>query len=322
MIELSKPEGELLDTRENREAVSSLTELEKAMQKGTVVEGIATVCDSDLRLHVDLGCAHGILEPEETVFCREGEVRKDIAIVSRVGKPICARILRLERRGGEVIAHLSRRLAQKECLETLMTRLSPGDLIPARVTHMEPFGAFLDVGCGISSLLSVDCISVSRISHPRDRLSCGQRLTVAVKCIDRDLGRIFLTLRELLGTWEENAARFRPGQTVTGVIRSVESYGVFVELTPNLAGLAEVRSQEHAAELRSMIGKSAAVYIKSIVPDRMKIKLVLIDAGVGVPVQKRLETYIDGEQVSHLSHWLYSPVAARRRIETVFDPLT
>ena len=42
----------------------------------------------------------------------------------------------------------------------------------------------------------------------------------------------------MLGTWAENAALFSPGQTVTGVVRSVEDYGIFVELTPNLAGLA------------------------------------------------------------------------------------
>ena len=48
--------------------------------------------------------------------------------------------------------------------------------------------------------------------------------------------RICLSQRELLGTWEENAALFSQGETVAGVVRSVESYGIFVELTPNLAG--------------------------------------------------------------------------------------
>ena len=60
------------------------------------------------------------------------------------------------------------------------------------------------------------------------------------------------------------------GQTVAGVVRSVEDYGIFVELAPNLAGLAELKDGVVA-------GQTAAVYIKNIIPERMKIKLVIID---------------------------------------------
>ena len=55
-----------------------------------------------------------------------------------------------------------------------------------------------------------------------------------------------------------------------GVIRSVESYGIFIELAPNLAGLAEWRGDVKP-------GDGCSVYIKSIIPQKMKIKLVLID---------------------------------------------
>ena len=74
------------------------------------------------------------------------------------------------------------------------------------------------------SLLSIDCISVSRISHPSDRFRAGDRIKVVVKSIDRENGRIFVTHKELLGTWEQNAALFSPGQTVTGIVRSIEDY--------------------------------------------------------------------------------------------------
>lgn len=313
------PEGGLLTTQANREYLATPSGLEKAMLTGAIVEGIATVCDGDLRLHVDLGCAVGILEPDEAVLCRAGEKRKDIAIVSRVGKPIALRILSLEKRENQLIARVSRRLAQKDCTDLYLSKLRAGDLISARVSHLESFGAFLDIGCGVSSLLSVDCISVSRIAHPKDRLACGMPLTVAVKSIDPESGRIYVTLRELLGTWEENVSLFEAGQTVTGIIRSVESYGIFVELTPNLAGLAEIRSNENAEDIRKMIGKSAAVYIKSIVPDRMKIKLVLIDAGNCIPQPQKITYYIDKHTTPHISTWQYSPTGARRIIETKFD---
>ncbi len=319
MIDSYKPEGALYFSAENQTTLASLSGLERAMQNGTIVEGIATRCDSDLCLHVDLKCAHGILEPEEAVFCRTGESRKDIAIVSRVGKPIAVRIISMERRGEETIVHLSRKKAQEDCIRNYLSSLRPGDLIDAKVTHLENFGAFLDIGCGVTSLLSVDCISVSRISHPRNRLSVGESITVAVKSNDPQSGRIYVTLRELLGTWEENAASFDVGQTVTGIIRSVEPYGVFIELTPNLAGLSEVRSEEHANAMRQLIGKSASVYIKSILPERMKIKLVIIDAEDCAPIPKKLSYFVDKNDTPHLSHWIYSPASASKCIETKFD---
>jgi small subunit ribosomal protein S1 len=125
-------------------------------------------------------------------------------------------------------------------------------------------------------------------------------------------------MKELLGTWEQNAARFEAGQTVTGRVRSIESYGIFVELTPNLAGLAELRDGNER-ELLSRVGQSAAVYIKSIVPERMKIKLAIIDAYCTAPTTRTLTYYIDPQATPHLSRWCYSPANAHRVIETVFD---
>lgn len=319
MVKLYRPEGGYVDTAENRGYLASPTGLERAMNTGAIVEGIAVRCDENMRLHVDLGCAYGVIEPEESVYCREGEVRKDIAVITRVGKPVACKILSIEHRDGRLSVRLSRRAAQRECMEEYLAHLRCGDVIASRVTHLEPFGAFVDIGCGVSSLLSVDCISVSRISHPRDRLACGMTLPVAVKSIQRESARIYVTLRELLGTWEENAAQFEVGQTVTGVIRSVESYGVFIELAPNLAGLAEVKAEE-AEELRARIGQRVAVYIKSIVRERMKVKLVLIDASSDAPAGRQpLRFYVDPAKTPHIERWQYSPVGCRKTVEMRFD---
>ncbi len=312
------PEGMRLNTPENQAYLASPTGLERAMNSGAIIEGVVLLCDNQMRLHVDLHCAEGIIEANEAVWCRDGEVRKDIAVITRVGKPVAVRVTALESRNGILTAVLSRRQAQEACLRDYLSRLRPGDVISSRVTHLEPFGAFLDIGCGISSLLSVDCISVSRISHPRDRLQSGMDLPVVVKSIDRESGRIYVSLRELLGTWEENVASFEAGQTVAGIIRSVESYGVFVELTPNLAGLAELR-EGCERDLLSRVGRSAAVYIKSIVPERMKIKLALIDTCAAEPIRPRMVYFMDPNTTRHISHWRYSPANSQRVIETIFE---
>lgn len=312
-----KPEGMLMTRAENREMMATPAALERAMMQGKILESVAVLCDSDLSLHVDLGCMEGIIPRTEAVWCRPGEEIKDIAVITRVGKAVCFKVIGFERDGERTRAVLSRRAAQCECVHNHLAALTPGDIIPARVTHLEPFGAFVDIGCGMASLLSVDCISVSRISHPRDRFSGGAFIPVVVKQIDRAHDRIFVSHRELLGTWEENAARFSAGQTVAGIIRSIESYGIFIELAPNLAGLAELRDSR-APSLDLTVGRSAAVYIKSIIPERMKIKLVLIDTYSGMPASTPPRYYIDPAVTPHIDRWRYSPANAPKVIETVF----
>ena len=83
-----KPEGSLIHTPENRNFTSSLAGLERAMITGAVLEETALLCDSEMNLHFDLGGIAGILPREECVYSRPGEVQKDIAVITRVGKPV------------------------------------------------------------------------------------------------------------------------------------------------------------------------------------------------------------------------------------------
>lgn len=282
------PEGHRIITEENRAATESLEGLEKAMEEGTLLEARATLCDCGDHLRFPLGEAVGIMPREEVAVTEAGEEIRDIAVITRVGKPSVFTVEKIEY-GAEPKAYLSRKKAQEKCLKEYLDHLEDGDVIPARVTHFEPFGAFCDIGCGIPSLLSIDCISVSRISHPSDRFHLGENILAAVKCRDeRRLGargRIALTHKELLGTWQENAERFQIGQTVIGVVRSIESYGIFVELAPNLAGLAEWRDGVR-------VGDGCAVYIKNIIPHKMKVKLVLIDTFRLTSEEKKTEYFI------------------------------
>ena len=106
-----------------------------------------------------------------------------------------------------------------------------------------------------------------------------------------------------------DAAAFAAGETVVGLVRSVEPYGVFVELAPNLAGLAEAAPGLDCGQLVS-------VYIKSIIPEKMKIKLVVLhamrDETFAFPLEYRLHA-------GHIGRWIYSVPGAARVIETIFD---
>jgi len=305
------PEGYLIDTKENTVRTSSLRELENAYERGCILEGIVLRCDcTDMSLHIDLGGVRGIIPREETAYSSSDGI-KDIAIITRVGKAVSFVITGFRRDSTGVVAILSRRIVQERCIKEYISGLVPGDIIPTKVTHLEPFGAFIDIGCGIVSLASVDTLSVSRIAHPSDRLSVGDKTMAVVRTVDREAGRIYMSLRELLGTWEENAAAFSPTQTVTGIVRSVEDYGIFVELAPNLAGLAEYRPGVSP-------GDGCAVYIKSMIPERMKVKLVLVDTYAKVK-KSDMRIFVDTSRITHMNRWVYSPASCRKVIETVFE---
>lgn len=303
-----RPEGRILYDRQTQDAAISSAALYEAMARGSILETRALLCDNEHNLHVDLGCMRGIIPREECAMgIKDGSVR-DIAIISRVNKAVCFKVAEIENTAaGTPFAVLSRRLAQEECMREYIEKLTPGDVIDAVVTHLEAFGAFCDIGCGISALLPIDGISVSRIPHPSARLRVNQCIKAVVKSID-ELGRVTLTEKELLGTWEENAAMFSVGETVPGIVRSVENYGIFVELTPNLAGLAEVT--EGIEE-----GQHCSVYIKNIIPEKMKLKLILVDSFQAAYPENKTKYFFTG---THMDKFVYSPETCVKKIESVF----
>ncbi len=286
----------------------SAAQIKEAMNSGETVEGKVLLCDKERNLHIDLGAYKGIIPYREgAIGIQEGTLR-DIALISKVNKSVCFRIIGFHRlESGEKIAVLSRRAVQLECMKNYVDKLREGDIIDAKITHLESFGAFIDIGCGINSLIPIDMLSVSRISNPRQRLSVGQTVKTVLR--KREEGKLTFSLRELLGTWQENASLFSVGETVGGIVRSVESYGVFIELMPNLAGLAE-----YSEELRE--GQSVSVYIKAIIPEKMKIKLAVVEAFDEINPKSELVYFENGE---HISSWHYSPYGATKTVETFFN---
>jgi len=300
------PEGKRINTAENRAVIGTCEGLKAAMERGTVLEARATLCDHKHNLIVDLPCMRGVIPREEGAMgIREGNVR-DIAVISRVGRAVCFVVEDMIDDDGRPTAILSRAKAQKICAEQYLSTLSPGDVIPAKITHLEPFGAFCDIGCGLVALMPIDTISVSRIEHPDERFTIGMDIYAVIK--SKVGNRITLSSKELLGSWQENVDRFAVGETVTGMIRSIENYGAFVELTPNLAGLAELRDNIH-------VGDTAAVYIKSILPQKMKVKLIIIDNFAEEHVPKAPDYFITS---GHIDRFVYSPQECDKYIYTEF----
>lgn len=301
-----RPEGKLINTENNAYYLASEERLREAAEKGVILEARAIVCDCEHSLHVDLGCMRGIIPRFECALGIEEGVTRDIAIISKVNKPVCFYLTDFTRINGKKTAILSRRAVQADFAQKC-GEFSRGDIIEAAVTHLESFGAFCDIGCGITSLLPIDSISVSRIPHSSARLCVGDDIRAIVKSFD-EKGRITLSHKELLGTWSENAGLFAVGETVSGIVRSIEDYGIFVELTPNLAGLAEFVPGVEA-------GETVSVYIKSMIPEKIKIKLVIIDSFKEDFTIKKLNYFYEGDRIEYFR---YTPQNCDKLIETFF----
>lgn len=288
----------------------TLDRLREALESGAVLEAPVQRCDAGHTLHIDLDGIPGRISRSEAIAPWINGAGRDIAVLSRVGKPTCFQVLSLQAdEKGAPAAVLSRRAAQEAAMDFFLQNLEPGMVLTCRVTRLEPYGAFLDIGCGIIAILPIELISVSRISHPGARLQEGQKILAAVRSFDRENRRITMTTRELLGTWMENASRFAPGETVRGTVRSVKEYGSFIELAPNLSGLADSREDLSP-------GDGVSVFIKSIRPERMKIKLQVIEK---LPPQMQPEPLRYQITDGKLDRWTYSPPGYEKDpVETVF----
>ena len=167
-----------------------------AMQQRKILQAAAIKCDERHNLHVALGCCKGIIPRAEAARGILGGETRDIAILSRVGWPICFTVMGFAPDG---TALLSRRSAQEAALEQIFRENRPGDILPAVVTGLAPFGAFCDIGCGALGLLGTRRICMSRPAHAADCLRVGQRIFTAVRTLDPVQRRVTLTMPRASG---------------------------------------------------------------------------------------------------------------------------
>ena len=139
------------------------------------------------------------------------------------------------------------------------------------VKNIKPYGAFIEIAGGVVGLAHIEDLSIARIKTPSERLKIGQKVDVVVKSIDRRTGKVILSYKETLGSWEENAKMFTTGMKAKGIVRETEKNknGIFIELTPNLVGMAEY-------EEGLQYGQTVDLYIKKIDNERKKVKLLII----------------------------------------------
>lgn len=299
-----KAEG--LDKDIKKHCIQSLYD---AKETGEIIEGKVVRCDEHLNLIVNLGNGiYGTIPYGESELA-QGKGIKKISVISKVGKTVCFKVVDIDNTDiRDIHITLSRKAAQKEYKEYIDNNIKYGDILDAKVIHSETYGCFLDIGCGLVALLPSDNMSISKVKDARKIFKTGDRLKVVYKLLEN--GKITVTYKELLGTWEENIKYygFKTNETVIGKVRAVTSFGIFVELTANLSGLAELK--EDIKE-----GDSVTVYIKDIYPERMKVKLSIIDKSE-YPYERTEDKYFITD--NHIDSWVYSPAESDREVKTVF----
>lgn len=119
----------------------------------------------------------------------------------------------------------------------LLETLQPGDICRGRVTNICSFGAFVDIG-GLEGLIHISEISWGRVEHPAKVLRPGQEVEVYVLHVDRERGRVGLSLKRTRpDPWQGVEARYQVGQIVRGIITHVTDFGAFARLEEGIEGL-------------------------------------------------------------------------------------
>ena len=258
------PEG-WVETKDN------LDNLQKAFTDGAILQGYVNNCDSNYNLHIDLGNnIKGIIprnELEEINTDEFGYCNPSIC-KNKVNNFIQFKIKEIY---DDTNVLLSRRNVQKEALDWVKNDLKVGMVVKGIVKNMRKFGAFVEIGGGVVGLLHIEDISISRIKSPEERFYIGQKINVMIKSIDKENDKIVLSYKELLGNWEENIKEYDEKTIVDGIVKETDKFknGIFIELKPNLVGLAEYKEGME-------YGQKVKVYIKKIIKDRKKIKLLII----------------------------------------------
>lgn len=158
----------------------------------------------------------------------------------KIGQTIRAKIIEFDPEKGRVV--FSERAAQAAPgrRAELLSKVQVGDRVQGEVTNITTFGVFIDLG-GMEGLVHLSEISWGRVHNPADFVTIGQKVDVEVISVDREQGRIALSLKRLLpDPWLTVPERYIPGNWVTCRITHVTSFGAFAALEEGVEGLIHI----------------------------------------------------------------------------------
>ncbi|MEC4724098.1 30S ribosomal protein S1 [Shewanella sp. D64] len=243
------------------------------LQEGQAVKGIVKNL-TDYGAFVDLGGVDGLLHITDMAWKR---VKHPSEIVN-VGDEINVKVLKYDRERTRVSLGL-KQLGEDPWLE-ISKRYPENTRLTGRVTNLTDYGCFVEIEEGVEGLVHVSEMDwTNKNIHPSKVVNLGDEVEVLVLDIDEERRRISLGLKQCkVNPWDDFADRFAKGDKVTGKIKSITDFGIFIGLDGGIDGLVHLSDiswngtgEEAVAEYKK--GDEINAVVLSVDPERERISL-------------------------------------------------
>jgi len=265
VMEYDEEEGNLVVSRRmllEKERVAQKEALKAGLKEGQVLKGTVSRL-ADFGFFVDLGGMDGLV-PLRELSWRHGTKPEEVV---KVGDEVEVSVVAIDWEKERV--SLSLKALMRDPWLDIVEKYPPGAVLEAKVTRIEKFGAFVDLGEGVEGLVGTGRLAAGRrIMTPREVVSEGQMLLLQVETVEHDRRRIGLK------PVDERIAKLKPGELqpgmeVKGIVESCRDFGVFVRLSETKTGLL------HVAEADVTQGGSAAAKLERAYPPRSEVTLIV-----------------------------------------------
>jgi small subunit ribosomal protein S1 len=243
------------------------------LAEGSVVKGSVKNL-TDYGAFVDLGGIDGLLHITDMAWKR---VKHPSEVVS-VGQEVEVRILKFDRERSRVSLGLKQLGADP--WENIARRYPPNTRVFGKVTNIADYGAFVEIEDGVEGLVHVSEMDwTNKNVNPTKAVTTGQEVEVMVLDVDEERRRISLGLKQCQANpWKEFAENFNRGDKVSGTIKSITDFGIFIGLAGNIDGLVHLSDISWDAPGEEAVrnyqkGNQIDAMVLSIDPERERISL-------------------------------------------------
>lgn len=272
VVRVNDGEGNVLLSRKRIEAQKGMEDVQNAFTEGTPVTGKVTEVVKGGIIAVVNGVR--VFIPSSQVSNRYIE---DLSVFK--GEDLTFNIIEFDRAKRRIIGG-RKALIEKEISEkkaALFATIEAGQKIEGTVSRITDFGAFVDLG-GVDGLIHISEMSWGRITNPRDVLSEGQKVSAIVLDVDKEKGKISLSLKDVESNpWNNAAEKYAVGNVVEGKVVRMVPFGAFIELEAGVDGLVHI-SQIAAKHVEKpedelTVGQVISVKVLEVNVEQKKISL-------------------------------------------------
>jgi small subunit ribosomal protein S1 len=265
--------GETKLSREKAIRARTWTDLEKAFEKGEVVEGV-------INGRVKGGFTVEIENVRAFLPGSLVDVRPVRDPQYLEGKSLEFKVIKLDQRRNNVV--VSRRAVVEQEYsaerEQLLSELQEGKTVKGIVKNLTDYGAFVDLG-GIDGLLHITDMAWKRVKHPSEVVTVGDEIDVKILKFDRERQRVSLGMKQLGDDpWKDLARRYPPQSRLFGKVTNIADYGCFVEIEDGVEGLVHVSEMDWTNKNVNpsrivQVGEEVEVMVLEIDEERRRISL-------------------------------------------------